>query len=226
MYKTAYVLPVAHSLPTSPACLPIIHKAAAILVTFSFHAAPKWEIPLGTNQQGGRDSGEMKTSPQYHRDPGSNLSLDFAITSPFFLLIPSFLANTLTPQFFFFFWKLGPQAIRKCFVTLLTISQRLSEKCYSQKLLLQLSCLYRDLDSIPGSRKSWRRATLNISLENSRFPIFKEQSNTLLESNVPMVLRRSTSSLQVGWVSLLINSMTFNEHKAHTPQNSIPHYFT
>lgn len=102
MYKTAYVLPVAHSLPTSPACLPIIHKAAAILVTFSFHAAPKWGIPLGTNQQGGRDSGEMKTSPQYHRDPGSNLSLDFAITSPFFLLIPSFLANTLTPQFFFF----------------------------------------------------------------------------------------------------------------------------
>ena len=139
-----------------------------------------------------------------------------------FFPLDSFLSNKHPHTPIFFFCKLGPPSIRKCFVTLLTISQRLSEKCYSQKLLLQLSCLYRDLDSIPGSRKSWR----SISLENSRFPIFKEQSNTLLESNVPMVLRRSTSSLQVGWVSLLINSMTFNEHKAHTPQTSIPHYFT
>lgn len=130
------VLPPAHLPPaSSPAGLPVYHEA-----TDTLSPSPSMK-PMNMRHW------IMKTLDQTL--PEVHLSLDLGIMFyPISLFTPSFPPITLTPSHFF--GKSGSWSVRNCHVTLFATSQRLSEKCYSQKLMLHLSWLYRECDSIPG----------------------------------------------------------------------------
>lgn len=125
--------------------------------SFIFHEANKYQRDATRmKQQRGewKDEDISLTLLRYWIEPclKSTFSLGFAIKTNYFsFFIIFFLSTTLISSHIFY--KSGSWSIGTAMSLFLTISQRLSEKCYSQKLMPHLNYLDRDLNPIPGSTK-------------------------------------------------------------------------
>ena len=161
----------------------------------------RWGFRLGWTA--GRKSKEIKTSSWHHQDPGSNLSW-----SPIYhwtlqsSLIPfpfSFLSFHQPFSHPAFVSKSGSSSI-KDYVPLLTISQRLSEKCYSQKPSLQRLWFYSRVQQKLKKSYSWH------ILGEFMFTNIQEQLNmTCLKFNVAVIFSLSLQYLLRGYTHFSIS---------------------
>lgn len=193
MFKAIYILSPANLLLNSPACLTRIYKVVATLASFMFHEANKHNGDSAWDEQQG---GRVKTSSWHHQDPGSNLSWSpiyhwtlWSHLIPFPFSFLSFHQPLSHPAFF---GKSGSSSIKN-YVPLLTISQKLSEKCYSQRQSLQRIWFYSRVQQKLKKSYSW------YILGEFAFTNIQEQLNmTFLKFNVAVVFSFSLQYLLIG----------------------------